>query len=130
MPMLKRTGLDIEDVRSLFTLSPLFILPTLVDHYSLIALEAAMSGCQLCLNDDRPFLHEMFATDRNIIWHSFGNLQRMGQLDAHSLTELAKRLWDRVLMAPHSKTGLRGYHSECDFARDLEALLTHRDDTV
>ena len=65
-------GVPKEVVRDLFTLSNLFIFPTLSENCPLILLEAALSKCLLVLNEDFPALRDFFG--ENALYFGFSSL--------------------------------------------------------
>ncbi len=64
-------GVPHKVVRDLFTLSNLFIFPTLSENCPLILLEAAMAKCLLVLNDSFPPLRDFFK--QNALYFKFGS---------------------------------------------------------
>ena len=65
-------GVPREVVNELFSLSNLFIFPTLSENCPLILLEAAANKCLLILNDDFPPLRDFFA--ENALYFKFSSL--------------------------------------------------------
>lgn len=65
-------GIPNEAVKDLFTLSNVFIFPTISENCPLILLEAALSKCLLVLNEDFPALRDFFGKDA--LYFRFGSL--------------------------------------------------------
>jgi hypothetical protein len=87
-------GLTEDEMRGLFLLSTVFVCPSKTEHYSLSALEAALTVPTLVLNQDLSSLYDMMqcGESQDVLWHSFGTLAKPGKVDDTSLEALALRI--------------------------------------
>ncbi len=97
LPGTQASGLGADDVRALWSVSNLFIFPTVSEAGSLVLLEAALAGCTLVLNQSLPCLADYIPADQ-ALWVPWGSLKGAGNppTSAVELDELAGKVWDRM----------------------------------
>lgn len=83
-------GIPREDVRSLFQLSNIFILPSRSETYSLIAQEAALCGNLLILNFDFPPIRSVYG-EKAVYGKFSSNIDALTGMDGETKTEYSNR---------------------------------------
>jgi hypothetical protein len=93
LPSTRAYGLDADTLRSLWPISNLFLMPSISEAGPLVLLEAALSGCLLCLNAALPALHDYIPMDK-AVWVPWGAQKGPGApMDWKAYDQLAERLW-------------------------------------
>jgi hypothetical protein len=97
VPGTQASGLGADDVRALWSVSNLFIFPTVSEAGSLVLLEAALAGCTLVLNQSLPCLADYIPADQ-ALWVPWGSLKGAGNppTTIGDLDDLAEKVWDRM----------------------------------
>jgi len=91
-------GLSQGAVKDLFSVSNLFIFPTISEASSLVLTEAALAGCLLVTNQSVPALATIVPDDC-VITRLFGS-ERQPRTDPVNTQEIAFTIWDRLTASP------------------------------